>query len=58
MPFGLARFGVVTWMIGLELRIRSHSAAALMWLSTAPGPHVFTAASHRPSRVMTLCPTA
>jgi len=28
------------------------------WLSTAPAPHARTAASQRPSRRSTVCPTA
>jgi hypothetical protein len=58
MPRGFARVGVVMWMSGLELRRIAWSAAAVWWLSTAPGPHALTAASQRPSAVSFGCPTA
>ena len=37
---------------------KPHSSAADQWLSTAPGPHAFTAASIRPSYGGFAWPTA
>jgi hypothetical protein len=38
--------------------IISHSAAAEIWLRTAPSPHAFTAATNLPRIVSPLWPTA
>jgi hypothetical protein len=55
---GWRPIGTVTWIgPGHEGR-RSHSSAALRWLSAAPEPHAFTAASQRPYRLRARWPTA
>jgi hypothetical protein len=54
---GRREAGTVTWGVPSE-RNNAHSTAAERWLSTAPGPAAFTAASHHPSRVSSECQTA